>query len=88
LPSLNWQKNWQPANCQARLEHDFPLLFRAGYGLSEGERQKLDNLIVATQNCLAAMLGKGQKANFLTSMFDALKTSSQNHDQYLSLYFQ
>jgi len=79
LPSLNWQQDWQPAGLKARLERDFPPLFKAGQGLSESERQKLRNLIEATQNCLILQPTPEQMNRLLSSLFSALQNPNKSH---------
>jgi len=79
LPSLNWQKDWQPAGLKTRLERDFPPLFKAGQGLRNDERQHLEALIRATQSCLAIRPSDEQMDGLLISLFNALQSPNKSH---------
>jgi len=79
LPSLNWQKDWQPAGLKMRLERDFPPLFKAGQGLRNDERQHLEALIRATQSCLAIRPSDEQMESLLINLFSALQSPNKSH---------
>jgi len=88
LPSLDWQQEWQPADLKTRLERDFPPLFRAGLGLREEERQRLQELIEATKACLIDLAGDRQKEEMISFLFNALQFTAKNHNrkQMMDLY--
>jgi len=77
LPSLNWQKDWQPAGLKARLERDCPPLFKARQGLIEEERQRLRQMMADCQAALTLQPTPEQMNGLLSSLFSALQSPNK-----------
>jgi len=82
LPMLceEWGKSWKPQNLDKRLRDGFPTVFKAGCGLSVGERAGLEATINQAREALKVMPSEEDITRLLSLMFNVMKSSNAAND--------